>query len=107
MHFKFKKIFRVNVLRSLKAIQNCETDIAVGVCFYVLNIQSLSDFVGHVVAPVCTRCDGNNGSSKNGTEAETTNGYAKICHDVKSHANQLRSRSAVDRHERKQRLASK
>ena len=92
VHFKLKKIFPINVLRSLEAIQNWQTDLAVGICFYVRKIQSLSDFLGHVVAPACTRCDGNNGSSENGTEAETTNGDTKISHDVNSHAYQVRSR---------------
>jgi hypothetical protein len=86
VHFKLKKVFPVNVLRSLEAVQNWQTDLAVGICFYVRNIQSLSDFLGHVVAPACTRCGGNNGSSENGTEAATRNGDTNISHDVHSHA---------------------
>ena len=74
-------VFPINVLGSLKAIQNWQTDLAVGICLYVRNIQSFSDFVGHVVAPTCTRCDGNNGSSENGTEAQTPNGDTEISHE--------------------------
>src|SRR5512132_2544868 len=94
VHFKLKKTFPVNVVRSLNAIQNWQSDFAVGICFYVRNIQSLSDFLRHVVAPGCSRCGGNNGSSANGTEAETTNGDTKTSHAVNSHAYQVRSRSS-------------
>ena len=35
VHFKLEKIFAINVLRSLKAIQNWQANLAVGVCFDV------------------------------------------------------------------------
>src|SRR6267154_6147833 len=92
VHFKLKKTFPINVLCSLEAVRYSQTDLAVGICFHVRKIQSLSDFLDHVVAPACTRCDGNNGSSENGTEAETTNGDTKISHDVNSHAYHVPSR---------------
>src|SRR5215211_2532688 len=94
MHFKLKKIFSVNVLCSLNAVQNWQTDLAVGICFHVRKIQASSDFLGHVVPPACTGCSRNNRSSANGAEAETTNGDPKISHAVNSHAYQVRSRSS-------------
>src|SRR4030095_320663 len=84
VHFKLEKTFPVNILRSLKAVQYWQTDLAVRICFCVRNIQSLSDFLGHVVAPACTRCGGDNGRSENGTDAETTNGDTKFSHDLNS-----------------------
>jgi len=86
VHFKFQKIFSVNVLRSVEAVQNRQTDLAVGIRFHVRNIQPLSDFLGHVVTPGCAWCGGNYWSSENGTKAETTNSDKNISHDVNSHA---------------------
>src|SRR4029450_9388965 len=47
-----------------------------------------------VVAPAGAGCGGDNGSSENGTDAETTNGNAKIFHAVNSHAYHGGSRSS-------------
>src|SRR5207248_2882852 len=94
MHFKLKKTLPINVLCSLEAVQYSKTDLAVSICFHVGKIQSLSDFLGHVVSPGCTRCGRDNGSRENGTEAETTNGDTKISHAVNSHGYHARSRSS-------------
>ena len=51
MHFELEKIFPINVLGSIDAIQNRQADLAIGVCFCMLNVKTFADFFGHIVSP--------------------------------------------------------
>src|SRR5262249_37073542 len=82
VHFKFEKIFPINILRPVEAVRDRQTDLAIGICLYVRNIKSLSHFLGHVVAPRCARCSGNYWSGENRTDAKTKDNHTKTSHDV-------------------------
>src|SRR5262249_41498015 len=63
VHFELEEIFSINVLRSFEAVQNRQANLAVGVWFHIENFQSISNFLGHVVAPAVTRRSWNERSS--------------------------------------------
>src|SRR5262249_53315188 len=102
VHFELEKIFSINVLRSLQAVQNRHANLAIEVWFHIGNVQSVSDFFGHVVAPAVTRCSRDERSSQDGTSAEKTGGGTKLFHYLKSHAHAACSRSGDGRSSRAQ-----
>ena len=58
VHFELEKIFPIDILRPIDAIQNSQADFAISVRFGVRNFKALADFFGHVVSPARSICGG-------------------------------------------------